>query len=548
MPIIDTKRGVLVVRIVYDGPPLSGKTTSLRTLARGLGVEVTTPGEKDGRTLFFDWIDYIGGLFEGRQIRCQIVSVPGQEQLAARRRELLVSADAVVLVADTRRSALPSAFRVLNDLVPYCRSQQPPVGIVLQANKRDAVDSVPRDELQAELGRIAPLAIVETVATAGDGIREAFVFAVRLALDRVRAFTRNVPEGEPEISTPDDLMERLRALEVQSLPPAPPQPSERPRALGPSATKQPPAFVATQLDEPREQDEPVTKTMPPLQVSLAAAFDQEIALLSSPRAETPDGEIVPEDPFVPDPMMPGGFIWPPVDGRVLLHEVAELGVVPVRTARGDWWASGRGCLFHSAKSAIFPSADRGRQALIEWARLHATSVRCLSPGRTVVLAAAGGGRFRLWQLIRAEQALRERLATSLALIDPAQVANELLDAAAHLLQARATLHTPELKLPCTLWTVSGDLKTQPRFVGLMPEVGQQAPDEPRGSELVARELTPLFRALVHQRDDVLQVIEALSSTRDKRADTASALAQLLQTTAHQLGQHEPLRPPPQRMP
>jgi signal recognition particle receptor subunit beta len=551
MPVLDTKRGVLVVRIVYDGPPLSGKTTSLRTLARGLGVSVTTPEEKDGRTLFFDWIDYIGGLYEGRQIRCQIVSVPGQEQLASRRKELLSTADAVVLVADTRRRAMPSAFAVLQDLLPYCRSQDPPIGVVLQANKRDAVDSVPREELQAELGKIAPLAIVETVATAGDGIREAFVFAVRLALDRVRAFTRQLPEGEPEFSTPDDLMARLRALEVQSLPPPAPseRPSERPRALGPASTKRPPALLATPevivAAVPREPedddyiddelDEPRTKTMPPIEASLAVAFDQEIALLSAPRPEQPPGELIDEEPFVPDPMMPGGFIWPPVDGRVLLHEVAELGVVPVRTARGDWWASGRGCLFHSAKSAIYPSADRGRQALIEWARLHATNLRCLSIGRTVVLATAGGGRFRLWQLIRAEQAMRERLATSLALIDPGQLATDLIDAAAHLVQARIALHTPELRLPCTLWTISGDLKTQPRFVGLMPEVGQHAQEEPRGTELIARELTPLFRALVHQRDDVPAVIEALSNARDRRSDTATGLAQLLQSASRQGG-------------
>jgi signal recognition particle receptor subunit beta len=548
MPIIDSKRGVLVVRIVYDGPPLSGKTTSLRALAAGLGVSVTTPEERDGRTLFFDWIDYIGGLFEGRQIRCQIVSVPGQEQLASRRKELLKSADAVVLVADTRRSALPAAMRVLQQLLPHCRSQEPPVGIVLQANRRDADDRVPREELQAELGAVATLAIVETVATTGDGIREAFVFAVRLALDRVRAFTGQLPEGEPEVSTPDDLLARLKTLEVQSLTPPPPPESMRPRALGPRNTIRPQTVTQGEQDE-QAWVEPSTQTIPPLQWHAGAALDQEIALLSSPRSDTPPGVLIDEEPFVPDPMMPGGFIWPPVDGRVLLHEVAELGIVPVRTARGDFWASGRGCLFHSAKAAIYLSSDRGRQALIEWARLHATNLRSLSPGRTVVLAAAGGGRFRLWQLIRAEQALRERLATSLALIDPGQLANDLLEASAHLLQARATLHSPELKLPCTLWTISGDLKMQPRYVGLMPEVGQAAEDEPRGSELIARELTPLFRALLHQRDDVPAVLEALSAVRDRRSDAAQGLALLLQGAARQSAERPvPPRVDAQRMP
>lgn len=89
MPIIDDERGVLVLRVVYDGPPRSGKTTTLRTLAASLSAGMVTPEERDGRTLYFDWVDYIGGIFEGRKIRCQIVSVPGQTELAARRKHIL---------------------------------------------------------------------------------------------------------------------------------------------------------------------------------------------------------------------------------------------------------------------------------------------------------------------------------------------------------------------------------------------------------------------------------------------------------------------------
>src|SRR5688500_8756428 len=98
MPTIDAARGVLVIRIVYDGPDLSGKTTSLKALARGVSSHVECPEEREGRTLYFDWMEYVGGLFEGRQISCQIVSVPGQRELAHRRRLLLESADAVVCV------------------------------------------------------------------------------------------------------------------------------------------------------------------------------------------------------------------------------------------------------------------------------------------------------------------------------------------------------------------------------------------------------------------------------------------------------------------
>jgi len=124
MAIIDDTRGVLVVRIVYDGPALSGKTTSLRALAQGVSSKVDCPAELAGRTLYFDWVDYVGGLFDGRQIRCQIVSVPGQKDLSHRRKLLLETADAVVLVLDTRQLEWDFGLGWVRDTVPFCRGKK----------------------------------------------------------------------------------------------------------------------------------------------------------------------------------------------------------------------------------------------------------------------------------------------------------------------------------------------------------------------------------------------------------------------------------------
>lgn len=621
MPIIDPKRGVLVVRVVYDGAPMSGKTTSLRTLARGLGASVKTPEERDGRTLFFDWVDYIGGLFDGRQIRCQIVSVPGQTELAPRRRALLASADAVVLVADTRASCLHESFDVLRDLLPYCRSQQPPIGIVLQANKRDAPDSVSRERLRAQLDPIAPLAIVDTVATAGDGIREAFVFAVRLALDRVRAYAEagQLPIGEPEVQDATELLERLKALSppVTTLPagvatapcegpsapvalitsrvlpaaataitpvavfsppvPAPigttaamrsaaiaaSPPSTTPiafaraagatlRPAGPLAAtavahQAAPVAAAAPIEAPSTPAAPSVSAVfaTPHAASAAEAPAARVAvppqppitpvpLRSTPAPDTAHPLAITlrpecdETPFVPDPLMPSGCIWPPVDGRVILHELAKLGAVPARTASGDFWVSERGFVFHSARTAIHADIDRGRRALIDWARLHATHGRRLSPGRAVILADAGRDRYRLWQLMRSEPTLRERIDAALA-ATPERVARELLQATAHLLQARETLHCDELRLPCTLSTLGASRDAPPRFVGLMPAPDSVPPREPTGLDLVARELSALLRTLQHQRSDFAAFVRAVLEVKQREPANVAAtlIAQLV---------------------
>src|SRR5262245_24990797 len=139
MALLDGDAGEIVIRVVYDGPPEAGKTTSLRALSGSLGQPAVTPGEDaDGRTLWIDWLEDTGGRYEGYRIRCQIVSVPGQPALAPRRRLLLDDADVVVCVAD---SASAGWERSAAHVSALCRelaaAPAPAPGVVLQVNKRD---------------------------------------------------------------------------------------------------------------------------------------------------------------------------------------------------------------------------------------------------------------------------------------------------------------------------------------------------------------------------------------------------------------------------
>lgn len=218
MAVIDVERDAVVVRIVYDGPPYAGKTTSIRSLARSLGRAPVTPLERADRTVFFDWLEYTGGLFEGHQIHCQIVSVPGQPELDGRRRALLQLADAVVFVVDssTDERAQHSAGYLRDVRELLARREGAPVGIVLQANKRDLPGALPRDALRALLGAdVAAMALTESAAGEGSGVRETFVLAVRLAIDRIRAqmVDRPLEVGRPEVDSAEELLALLNRLE-----------------------------------------------------------------------------------------------------------------------------------------------------------------------------------------------------------------------------------------------------------------------------------------------------------------------------------------------
>jgi hypothetical protein len=219
--------------------------------------------------------------------------------------------------------------------------------------------------------------------------------------------------------------------------------------------------------------------------------------------------------FVPDPAMPGGMIWPPVDGRALLHEVATLDIRPTRSGRADWCGSGSGFRFHSSSNAVYTDLQSARDELIEWARLHAANTAHLSSGRAVILADAGGGRRRLWQIVRAEATLRERLAAALPLLEPAQLAAELSSVAAQLSSAREFFASTTVTLPCTLWTVGANSSSRPTFVGLMPPRTQRAPPEPSGRELLRRELSPQLRELRRSRVDYSEVALRLCALAER---------------------------------
>jgi signal recognition particle receptor subunit beta len=488
MPFFDKDRQVLVVRVVYDGPPMSGKTTTLRSLAKRLGsADVSSPAEANGRTTFFDWTEYVGGLYEGRQIRCQIVSVPGQSELRHRRAFLLNSADAIVFVADTRASALPRSLAMLAELTPHCRKQQPPIGIVFQANKRDDDEALPMPALRGMLGAISPTVLVETVASDGDGVREAFVLAVRLALDRVRPLSLSgASEGPVAAAGAHQLLEEMLSMERAGA-------SGRPEASAETTS------LLAQLSQPSIDAATITSTFVP----------------------GTEAERV----FVPNMMMPSGRIWPPVDGRALLHEVTSLGLEPVRNSSGDWWAAGGGWWVHSTANAIHDDPDTARRQLIDCARVHGMLANHLSSGRVLILADAGRERQRIWQMVRVAPNLHDRLRGA-ARAPTAEFAELLYQAGAHLIEARARLASAGMALACTLETIGGEIGRRPLFVGLMPIAASAQLPELSDAELLAREFGPALARLVARRDDVREVARQLEA-KSPRSVVGAILTKLV---------------------
>ncbi|MFT3923880.1 MAG: hypothetical protein QM778_15210 [Myxococcales bacterium] len=129
----------------------------------------------------------------------------------------------------------------------------------------------------------------------------------------------------------------------------------------------------------------------------------------------------------------------------------------------------------------------------------------------MILADAGSGRLRLWQLVRVEPVLRERLAGAMAAPDARSVALGFLDVALQLLTAREWFSKGAIQLPCTLWTVGSDRPNRPTFVGLMPDGHSPTLPEVGPAALLRRELTPHLRELRRSRVDYAEVFAEVAA-------------------------------------
>lgn len=499
MAVVDVERSAVVIRIVYDGPPHAGKTTSVRSLARSLMRSVDTPFESGGRTQFFDWLEYTGGLFEGHQIRCQIVSVPGQAELVARRRALLESADVVVFVVDSSdREAVARSvahIREMRAILVHCGER--PVGVVVQANKRDVAGAVPRDELREALGDdFSHLALTESVADAGSGIRETFVFAVRLALDRIRELVirDQLPRGRPTVDSSEELLAVLERLEA---------------AEAPEVVDSP--VIRAVLSAIPELVEPVAAERKPAPLPTLPAFERR------------SGPIEITAPNLPDTRIPSGAIWPPVEGRMILHEAASVARVARRLGVADWVAGlGTPWRIYSAAADAFEQFDDGRRALVAWAREHAAQGELLSPARCVVLAETGDGAWRLWQIVRIAESLRTWLIEGDSL-EPVELYDRLTRAATLLGEAHARYGGTGFL--ATLDSI-GRGEHGPQYVWLMPRssVAPQPVADDDVDARIARELSGMLAGDLAERHDELIGLLAVRAPRTGRWDAVVSRA------------------------
>ena len=189
---INWKLREINLKIVYYGPSLSGKTTSLeyihsRTNPERRGELISLKTRED-RTLYFDYMQFEMGSISGLKPRFNIYTVPGQVYYRGTRKLVLKGVDGLVFVADSQIRRLHENVEAIKDLyedlveLGFSPGELP---IVLQCNKRDLPEIMPVQSIKEQLG-LNGIPTFESVALEGIGVLDGLKSIVNSVVTKAR--------------------------------------------------------------------------------------------------------------------------------------------------------------------------------------------------------------------------------------------------------------------------------------------------------------------------------------------------------------------------
>ena len=174
----DEKR--MVMKLVYFGPALSGKTTNLLRLhdlldpgGRGDLMVLDT---KDDRTIYFDLLPFYFVTPTGMRIKLKVYTVPGHVRHNSTRKAVLTRADGVAFIADSQREEATNnreSFGNLEENLAFVGVDIERVPLVIQFNKRDLEAIVPDQEIE-QTWSATGIPVFKASALRGQGVIETF--------------------------------------------------------------------------------------------------------------------------------------------------------------------------------------------------------------------------------------------------------------------------------------------------------------------------------------------------------------------------------------
>jgi len=177
----DQQNRKMVLKLVYYGPALSGKTTNILQLhdlisrdERGELMVMDTVGD---RTMYFDLLPFFLTAPSGLKIKLKVYTVPGQVQHDSTRKAVLQRADGVAFIADSQLAQETINFESFDNLennLSIVGLDIEKLPLVIQFNKRDLSDIFPEEEVR-RTWQATGIPIFMASALNGWGVIETFI-------------------------------------------------------------------------------------------------------------------------------------------------------------------------------------------------------------------------------------------------------------------------------------------------------------------------------------------------------------------------------------
>ncbi|WP_243373338.1 ADP-ribosylation factor-like protein [Geotalea sp. SG265] len=192
MALVNSNKREINAKLVYYGPGLAGKTTSVNHVYGKLKPEfrgqLKTMNVQSDRMFFFDFTPPGDANVNGYNVRLHIYTLKGEPSGPAPWKMVLKGVDGIVFVADSSPERMAANRESLQNLDEYLKGSGQSISdipLVFAYNKRDQADAVPVDEMQRVLNpRNRPG--VPVAATKGEGVLNALLTLVKMVLKKLR--------------------------------------------------------------------------------------------------------------------------------------------------------------------------------------------------------------------------------------------------------------------------------------------------------------------------------------------------------------------------
>jgi mutual gliding-motility protein MglA len=199
--IVNVVEATIHSKIVYVGPAMSGKTTTLKVLSEYYREKVVNDflsiENTSGRTLYFD---YLLMFFKNRRysLKTHIYSTTGQDFYAITRPDTIRNLDGIVFIADSSKEALIRNISSWKELEIYLGQNLITIPKVIVFNKQDLYEKFEKSLFfnAIKVKKYSNLELMDSIAIEKEGVVPTFRKILKLILENSDSLKR--PESDEE--------------------------------------------------------------------------------------------------------------------------------------------------------------------------------------------------------------------------------------------------------------------------------------------------------------------------------------------------------------